>query len=175
MTPANSNLTAASNSTAALTSVSNSSKRTRDDTEAENDEILPMENDSDQQISKTPRYSWTPEEDNIVIHCYNENPNNYVDEAQKKLPHRTARAIKDRFYKYLKKCVDDVKISKTPSCSWTPEEDNTLIHCYNKNPNNYVDEAQKKLPHRNAQAIRDRFNKYLTKCDDVNLHKRKKY
>jgi hypothetical protein len=76
-----------------------------------NDEILPMENDSDQQISKTPRYSWTPEEDNIVIHCYNENPNNYVDEAQKKLPHRTARAIRDRFTNYLTK-RDDVNLDK---------------------------------------------------------------
>ena len=38
MTPATSNPTAASHSTVALTSVSNSSKRTRDDMEAENDD-----------------------------------------------------------------------------------------------------------------------------------------
>ena len=94
--------------------------------------------------------------------------------TQKKLPHRNAQAIRDRFNKYLTKHAD-VKISKTPRCSWTPEEDNIVIHCYNENPTNYVDEAQKQLPHRTAQAIRGRFRRYLTKRDDVNLDKRKKH
>ena len=101
------------------------------------------------------RRYWTPKEDAILVQWVTQNEGKkgvWAQLVREKLPHRTRKQCRARWYYHLKP-----GIKKGP---FSAEEDKTLMEAYGKLGNKWT-EISKRLPGRTGDAIRRKVGKSI--------------
>ena len=125
------------------------------------------ENWNDQDVNVKSIFSWTSEEEAIIIREYRKNPKKYAEKAKEYLFGRSKGAIIKRWNNVLKKNHPNLIIKN--NVSWTPDEDEIIIREYKKNPTNFVKNASQSLLGRTDSAVGSRWKNVLRKKHYPNL------
>ena len=125
------------------------------------------ENWNDQDVNVKSIFSWTSEEEAIIIREYRKNPKKYAEKAKEYLFGRSKGAIIKRWNNVLKKNHPNLIIKN--NVSWTPDEDEIIIREYKKNPTNFVKNASQYLLGRTDSAVGSRWKNVLRKKHYPNL------
>ena len=128
------------------------------------------ENWDDQDVNVKSIFSWTSEEEAIIIREYRKNPKKYAENAKEYLFGRSKGAIIKRWNNVLKKNHPNLIIKN--NVSWTPDEDEIIIREYKKNPTNFVKNASQYLLERTDSAVGSRWKNILRKKHFPNLTNR---